>query len=163
MKRFALVAAALLVGCVESDHDRIANLIVASHESLHGLLFSAATDHQATCGGEMLSGQGTAGTVLSLPPCTANGAELETRSLELELVVPPSNGESADDNTIGAYDLVYVSGDELFRGTHLMFRDYAFFTISTDGQGTDRHATLDGDVLVDGAEVNFSKESYVLP
>jgi hypothetical protein len=164
MKAFALVAVALLLGCVESDHDRIANLIVASHESVHDLLFSGTTDHQATCGGEMLSGQGTDGVVLSLPPCTAHGEELETRSLELELVLPPPVGESADDNTIGAYDLVYLSGDEVFRGTHLMFRDYAFFTISVDGQdGTDRHATLDGDVLVDGAEVNFSKESYVLP
>jgi hypothetical protein len=162
MKAFALVAVALLIGCVESDHDRIANLIVASQDSLHDLLFSGTTA-QAPCGGEMLSGQGTDGIELSLTPCTAHGEELETRSLELELILPPPSSASANDKTLDAYDLVYVSGDELFRGTHLMFRDYAFFTISIAGQGTDRHATLDGNLLVDGAGVNFSKESYVLP
>ena len=162
MKALALVAWSLLAACVESDHDRIANQVLAAHDRLHELLFAGTPE--GTCGGEMLSGQEPGIDVFSVPPCTARGDELETRDLALELELPRPGDEPAGANTITTYDLVYLYGDESFRGTHFIFTEYSFFTISIDGHaGTDRHATLDGNLTVDGLEVNFSKESFVLP
>ncbi len=158
MKPLAVVAVCLLVGCVESDHDRIADRIIASNESLHELLFSGTNP----CGSEMLAAEGAdVGEVFTLAPCDAHVEELDTRRLALELVLWPSRDAHPDDTTVSTYDLVYLSGDVLFDHTHLMFTDYAFFTVSIDGgDGTDRHVTLDGNVTVDGADVEFSKESF---